>query len=171
MKTNVIISIDIGLNGGISVLDKNKQIMEVMEMPVFKTIVNRKERNILDVSFLSHLFKTFIQKYNVESIIAEKMVAMPNQASQTAMSLGHDRGVFQTIALYNDIPFIEYLPREWQKEMFKGYNYDKSQTKEISIQVATKLYPGRSFKRSEKCKKYHDGMTDSVLIGLYHLSK
>lgn len=169
MKKKVIISIDLGINGGISVIDMKGEIISFRVMPTMKEIVNKKEKEMLDKIAISILFSALFNDFSVKAIVMEKMVAMPNQFPQTAMSLGFASGFFHAIAALNYIACIEYRPAEWQKEMFKGINYTKDQTKQASIQVATKLYPGLNFKKSDRCKNYHDGITDSILIGLYHL--
>ncbi|MCK9544426.1 MAG: hypothetical protein M0R03_20600 [Novosphingobium sp.] len=169
--TKYVIGVDLGVDGGISLLSSDNNLIDFEIMPTKIKIVNKKEKRIVDISEVVRLFSRWNLDYNIVGLAMEVLSAFPGQSSQTGFSLGYSSGIFESLSVFFNMPCFKYRPVEWQKEMFKGINYAKGQTKSASIQVATSLFPGTDFRASERCRKNHDGLTDSVLIGLYHIKK
>ena len=63
-------------------------------------------------------------------------------------------------------PVVLIPPKKWQKEMYVGVkpNEDK---KVMSVMAAQSLFPNHDLRRSEKCIKPDDNLTDSLLIAEY----
>ena len=167
---NFVIGVDLGVDGGISLLSvDDRKLIDFEVMPTKIKIVNKKEKRVIDIIEVLRLFSRWGLDHNIVALAMEVLSAFPGQSSQTGFSLGYSSGVFESLSTFFNIPCFKYRPVEWQKEMFKGINYAKGQTKSASVEVATTLFPGVDFKASDRCKKNHDGLTDSVLIGLYHI--
>ena len=57
-------------------------------------------------------------------------------------------------------------PKKWQKEMYEGIRPDPDK-KVMSVQAAKRLFPNHDIRRTTKCKKPDDNLTDSLLICEY----
>ncbi len=163
---------DLGLKGGLSLLEDNK-VIACEPMPVIEAMVGKKMRNQYDIKKIDEIIETWLIRTDYKlTAIMERLRAIPNQASQTGFSMGYGVGVFKTLMAVNKIPFIEIEPRDWQKKVFGdlGIQYDKKTTKQASIVAAKQLFPSVDFRPTERCKVYSDGMTDSALIGYYGIN-
>lgn len=162
----MILGIDIGLNGGLTLLSDNK-IKEIKSIPTFKSIVRKKERNKYDIAETYKIIKDWNEKYEIERACMENI--KPMQSSIASFSMGAGSMLFKTILIVLEIPYIEILPFKWQKTVFGelGIPYTGKTTKIASIQSAKQLFPQESFLRTEKSKKPCDGLTDSALIAYY----
>jgi len=166
---NYFLGIDIGLSGGITLLNEYKEIISCSPIPTISVLVNKKIRKQYDISAIYDIIKELSTTNNINLAGLERLRAIPNQNSQTAFSMGGGSMLFKTIFTILKIPFIEFEPRSWQKEIFGklGVQYNKDTTKEASIQTVKLLFPGYDFKPTARCTKYSDGMTDSACIALY----
>ena len=72
-------------------------------------------------------------------------------------NFGYIRGALEA----NKIAYQLIPPKTWKKEF--GLNSDK----ESSIAVCKRLFPEVSLKRTERCKKDHDGMAEALLMAEY----
>lgn len=64
------------------------------------------------------------------------------------------------------LPVVLVSPKKWQKEMYEGIK-SESDKKIMSIAAAKRLCPDVDLRRSAKCKKPDDNLTDSLLIAIY----
>lgn len=164
----VFIGIDVGLNGGITAVDENGKTISCVVIPTMEIIVNKKKKNQYDIQAIDKIIKGLAKENTCHGIL-ERLRAMPQQSSQSGFSLGYGSAVFETLFTTHGIRYEKVEPAKWQKAMFVGYNYTKEQTKVISVQVAKTIDPGQSFLASERCKKDHDGLTDSFCMAHYLL--
>lgn len=149
------IGIDNGLSGGIAILE-NRKILELMIMPIIVGSNNRNEYDILAIIKI-------LQKHKKNAtMIIEKAQAMPVLGSVQAFSFGKLYGIMLGLAVALEIPHTIVHARTWQKEMFRDISSDN--TKQASAMIAKQLYPEQTFLPTERSKKIHDGMTDSLLI-------
>ena len=154
-NNQIYIGCDNGLAGGLAVI-QGRKILELLVMPVIKTTGTRGEYDIQKIV-------EFLKKYASNSLmIIEKAHAMPKLGTVQAFSFGKLYGIMIGIASALKIPYTIVHSRTWQKEMFRDIN--SKDTKSASIKIAKQLYPNQSFLATERCKKPHDGMTDSLLI-------
>lgn len=58
-------------------------------------------------------------------------------------------------------------PRTWQKDILAGVPHGPGETKSASITVAKRLFSGVSLKRTDKCRKDCDGISDALLLAEY----
>lgn len=72
--------------------------------------------------------------------------------------LGENFGYIQGLLTAFAIPFELIRPQAWKKEF--GCTSDKN----TSIEVARRLYPGVDLRRTDKCKKDHDGVAEALLL-------
>lgn len=168
MKNQYIIGVDLGLNGGIALLN-DKKLIEYMPMPISGVLVGKKLKRQYDISKINKIISDFITNYPIGMAGMERLRAIPNQSSQTAFSMGGATMLFKVLFTIYKIPFIEIEPRNWQKKIFGqlGIQYTKETTKIASIQATKQLFPGEDFRANERCRTDSDGITDAILIGLF----
>lgn len=150
-----IIGIDPGINGAISAIKGNKIIL-LEVCPKIKT-GNRHE---YDVTEMAKLIKSML-RYNPK-VYLEKVHAMPKQGVTSMFNFGKGYGVWIGICAALKIPFHLIMPNHWKKKML--YGTDKS--KGASIMMVKQLFPDVDL-RPGRCLKDHDGLAESILIGVY----
>lgn len=165
------IGIDIGLKGGMTLMNEDSKIIKCFSIPTIEVMVGKKKkiRNQYDIQSIHSAIEEWQRGWAIEKAGMERLRAIPNQSSQTAFSMGGGAMLFKTLFTVYEIPFIEFEPRAWQQKIFKnlGIQYKKDTTKQASIQAARQLWPGASFLPNARCRVPSDGMTDSACIALY----
>lgn len=166
-KPKAYVGIDLGLNGGIAVVDERQEILLCIPMHVNDILVNKKIKQQYDIKQIIKTLDYLESKYSIAKVCFERLRGMPAQSSQTGFSLGYAVGLFRGLLTKMGLVYEEVEPRTWQKIMFEGINYGKEDTKIASAMVANRLYPNWNFKKSSRAKKDHDGMTDAILIAVF----
>lgn len=93
--------------------------------------------------------------------VVEKVGAMPGQGVVSMFKFGENFGMIQGILQAFGIPYELVTPQKWKKEF--GVTADKN----TSIEVCKRLFPDVNLKRTERCKKEHDGMAEALLMAEY----
>ena len=91
----------------------------------------------------------------------EKVGAMPGQGVTSMFNFGKNVGFIEGVLSANYIPYQTVPPQKWKKE------YSISSDKNKSVEVCKKLFPNVNLKRTDKCKKDHDGMAEALLMAEY----
>lgn len=92
----------------------------------------------------------------------EKVGAMPGQGVTSMFSFGKAAGFIEGVLTSCNVPFQLVPPATWKKEfsLIGG-------SKQKSIEVAKRLFPGVSLRRTNKCTVDHDGMAEALLLAEY----
>lgn len=170
MKNNFIISIDLGVDGGIALHDGDKLILKY-SMP--RHIVT----NQTDFFELERIFaeiKTYTRHSN-PLVVMEKIHAMRGNAAKSMHTFAlHIGRMTQLLVSWFKVEPVEVTARKWQKWIFEHCECEeikdakgKRETKKMADVAIRKLYPNRDFRKSERAKIYHSGIVDAVLIGYY----
>ena len=93
--------------------------------------------------------------------IVEQVNSMPKQGVASTFKLGKNAGHIEGVLEALRIPYQPVVPRKWKAEF--GLNSDKAK----SCEVCKRLFPNVDLKRTEKCKKDHDGMAEALLMAEY----
>lgn len=141
--------IDPGKNGGIAVIQD--QLIFTYATPTLKV----KNKQQYDIDGMKQLLS------DVDFITIEKQQAMPGQGVTSMFSIGYGYGLWLGLAKSLDVPILEVRPQQWKKK----YSLDKD--KNACILKAKMLYPEVNLKRSERCKKDHDGIAEALLLADY----
>lgn len=91
----------------------------------------------------------------------EKVGAMPGQGVTSMFSFGKSAGFIEGVLSAYRIPYQLVPPQTWKKAFSLNSN------KQTSIEVCQRLFPDVSLYRTERCKKSHDGMAESLLMAEY----
>lgn len=152
------IGVDNGLGGGLAVIEGHK-VLELIPMPI---VLGSNERNEYDIPELIKI----LERYQNDSVlIIEKAHAMPVIGVVQAFSFGKLYGIMLGIATALKMPYSIVHSRTWQKEMFKDLS--TKNTKQASIIIAKRLYPGQTFLATERSKKEHHGLSDALLLATW----
>lgn len=93
--------------------------------------------------------------------IVEQVSSMPKQGVASTFKLGKNAGHIEGVLEAFCIPYQLVVPRKWKAEF--GLNSDKAK----SCEVCKRLFPNVDLKRTERCRKDHDGMAEALLMAEY----
>ena len=154
------LGIDIGKDGGISVVDENSKILHKCVMPVIAG-------EDLDVI----LIEDILIKYKPKHCVLEKLHGMAHWGVKTNFELGGQYHLVKGILTLNSVPFTAVIPKMWQKEMFEGIRVieknDKIDTKAMAEVAVKRLFPTEDFRKSDRSKNTHNGIIDAVLMASF----
>jgi len=156
-KAKVFVGIDPGKNGALSIIDENNKIILKTVMPIVGGDFDKK--------LMLRLFLDISEQYDIIVCTIEKVQAMPITAKKACISIGYGFGLLEMCLIASEIPYQVVSPREWQKLIFKGIR--SKDTKIASLTFCERMFPKADFRKSEKCKKFHDGITDSLCIAVH----
>ncbi len=152
----IIIGIDPGISGAISILE-NKKIIEIYDMPTM--IDGKKNKRQVNGSQVANIFKEKIDANKEVSVAVEHVNAMPGQGVTSMFNFGQSFGVIKGICSALSLPIHFIRPTKWKKHFnLINTNKDASRTKVIEI------YPEISSKLS---RKKDANKADAILIARY----
>ncbi len=102
-------------------------------------------------------FEELIKKYKPDSLAIESLFFSKN--AQSALKLGHARGVLISCAAASQLPILEYTPAEVKKSVAGSGRGSKDQIEKM-VKLLLKLPLSFKFKYSDE--------SDALAIGLTH---
>jgi len=154
----IIIGIDPGVSGAISILE-NKKVIEVFDMPTM--IDGKKNKKQVNGSQVTNIIKEKLNNNNGQEIVAvvEHVNAMPGQGVTSMFNFGQSFGVIKGVCSALSLPIYFVRPTKWKKHFnLIKTNKDASRTKVIEV------YPEISNKLS---RKKDSNKADAILIARY----
>lgn len=151
----MIIGIDVGFTGALSLLD-NEKIYECIDMPIH--IINGKKH--IDSCGLWMILDDWLTKYDVNHVYIEEVGAMPGQGVSSMFRFGMSYGIILGVISSFKVRFSLVRPTKWKKTL--GLNKDKDASREMVL----RLYPEN---RELFLRKKDDGRAESALIAYYGL--
>jgi len=152
----IIIGIDPGVSGAISIL-KNKKVIDVIDMPTM--IDGKKNKKQVNGSQVSNIIKERLNSGEEIIVVVEHVNAMPGQGVTSMFNFGQSFGVIKGICSALSLPIYFIRPTKWKKyfNLIKT-NKDASRTKVIQIypEISSKLY-----------RKKDSNKADAILIARY----
>lgn len=91
----------------------------------------------------------------------ERVNAMPGQGVTSMFKFGENFGFIQGLLAAYSIPYELVTPQKWKKE------FQITGDKNSSVAVCKRLFPVVSLRRTDRCKKDHDGMAEALLMAEY----
>ena len=95
------------------------------------------------------------------SCVVEHVGAMPGQGVTSCFSFGQNFGFILGLLTAFCHPYELVRPAKWKKE------FSCTKDKNTSVEVAKRLFPGVSLRRTERCTKDHDGIAEALLMAEY----
>lgn len=159
------IGVDCGLDGGISILNTDGDLVSRKIMPTASKGKGRK----IDVCGLADLFSRIGDLEHRQTFIIENPGGhAPSAAGLRSMTYSY--AVIEALVVANGLKYHDILSQKWQKQFWskpkmpKGQKFD---TKGAALDVARKLWPKESWLKTDRCTKPHDGMVDAALLAEY----
>ena len=152
----LIIGIDPGVSGGISVLE-NKKVIDVFEMPTM--IDGKKNKKQVNGAQVSNIIKENLGKEKAIIVVVEHVNAMPGQGVTSMFNFGQSFGVIKGICSALSLPIYFVRPTKWKKHFnLIKTNKDASRTKAIEVypEISSKLH-----------RKKDSNKADAILIARY----
>ena len=152
----IIIGIDPGISGAISVLE-NKKVLEVYDTPTM--IDGKKNKRQINSAQVSNIIKERLNSQKEVVVVVEQVNAMPGQGVTSMFNFGQSFGVIKGICAALGLPIYFVRPTKWKKHFnLIKTNKDASRTKVIEV------YPEISGKLH---RKKDSNRADAILIALY----
>jgi crossover junction endodeoxyribonuclease RuvC len=150
----IILGVDPGtLITGYGLIEIEKNNVKVLE---FDVIINRHERSMpIRLREIYRKLCSVIEKYHPDEFAIE--TAFYGKNAQSALKIGHARGVSILAAVNNEIPTAEYSPREVKKAVVGNGAASKDQVK----------FMVKSILRIRETSKLFDA-TDALAVALCH---
>jgi crossover junction endodeoxyribonuclease RuvC len=152
----IIIGIDPGINGAISIL-KNKKIIEVYDTPTM--IEGKKNKRQINGAQVTNIIKERLNEEQEVVVVVEQVNAMPGQGVTSMFNFGQSFGVIKGICAALSLPIYFVRPTKWKKHFnLIKTNKDASRTKVIEAypEISSKLH-----------RKKDSNRADAILIALY----
>jgi len=152
----IIIGIDPGVSGAISVLE-NKKVVEIFDMPTM--IDGKKNKKQVNGAQVTNIIKDKLNLSKEIVVVVEHVNAMPGQGVTSMFNFGQSFGVIKGVCSALNVPIYFVRPTKWKKyfNLIKT-NKDASRTKVIQI------YPEIS---SQLSRKKDSNKADAILIARY----
>ena len=152
----IIIGIDPGINGAISIVE-NKKILEVYDTPTM--IDGKKNKRQINSAQVTNIIKERLNVGKEVVVVVEHVNAMPGQGVTSMFNFGQSFGVIKGICAALSLPIHFVRPTKWKKyfNLIKT-NKDASRTKVIETypEISSKLH-----------RKKDSNRADAILIALY----
>jgi hypothetical protein len=153
----IIIGIDPGLSGAIAMISEDGRIHGRV-MPVLQAT---KTKKMVDEHEVCHILEH--RRAAVKHVFIEKVQAMKGQGVSSCFNFGCGWGILRGVCVGLHLPYTLVHPQTWKKVMCKGL----PNTRDDSIIVAKRIWPGIMLKASPRSKKEHDGIADALCIAEY----
>ena len=152
----IIIGIDPGISGAISILE-NKKVVEIFDMPTM--IDGKKNKKQVNGAQVTNIIKDKLNLSKEIVVVVEHVNAMPGQGVTSMFNFGQSFGVIKGVCSALNVPIYFVRPTKWKKyfNLIKT-NKDASRTKVIQI------YPEIS---SQLSRKKDSNKADAILIARY----
>ena len=155
--TKKIIGIDPGLSGALALVT----VERVLALPMPVLGITKTKKVIDEGAFCAFLEK---RRERIGHVFIEKVGAMPGQGVTSMFNFGLGWGLVRGICVGLHLPYTLVMPQTWKKVMCHGM---PKGSKDVSIIIAKRLWPGVNLFRSTRCKNECDGMADALLIAEY----
>ena len=152
----IIIGIDPGISGAISVIE-NKKILEVYDTPTM--IEGKKNKRQINGAQVTNIIKERLNGGKEVIVVVEHVNAMPGQGVTSMFNFGQSFGVIKGICAALGLPIYFIRPTKWKKHFnLIKTNKDASRTKVIEVypEISSKLH-----------RKKDSNRADAILIALY----
>lgn len=171
LGSSVYVGVDIGVNGGISVINTEGEL-SLFTIPKVKTKV--------DYSKLISIFDGIVRDGHRELVTVycclEDVHSIYGMSAKSNFNFGFIKGFKVSQAISHNFIYELVPPKTWQKEIWtnsdKVYKGNKRiDTKATSLLAAKRLFPKEAFLATARSSKPHDGLVDAALIAEYSRRK
>jgi crossover junction endodeoxyribonuclease RuvC len=157
----MILGVDIGVTGGISLLEENGVLIETFVMPCLADGPKRAKTGVPRKTVNAPLLAELVYKSHARIAFVERVGPRPGEGSVSAFAFGDCKGVVRGVLAAAAIPTVFITPVQWKKVV--GVPPGKDGAKDAARAEAIRRWPAKAgFFRL----KNTDGLAESALIGL-----
>jgi len=155
-----ILGVDPGREGALVVLNGLFEVVDKFTMPL-----DAKTKAI----HLGRLFEIVsAMRYTYSTCYIEKTKGFRRDSSGRAFTFGYNTGVIHMALAANGNPVVMVEPKVWQMAVHPMIGVRGGiHAKERTLRCCRKRWPGMDWRKTPKCKKFHDGLMDAALIAYY----
>lgn len=156
-----VAGIDVGLDGGVVIIAGPSF---APDLHLFTTPTIGDGRRVYDLQQMREI----LRMHPLDLVVLERQQTIHRgrngytQGSMASFSIGLGYGLWMGLLAGLSIPFETVAAKTWQKAMHSDVT--AGDTKARSALVAQRLHPTISWRRTPRCKKPHDGLTDAFCI-------
>lgn len=153
-----IIGIDPGLDGAVSIIYENGEVV-FFDTETLDIVSGRKKKREYNINANADILRLPLQVFTKGNIVVilEKIHSMPGQGVRSMFSMGEGFGMWKGIIAGLNLSMELITPQKWKKAMMDGMGKEKDASRQRAIQ----LFPQCS--ENLKLKKHH-GRADALLI-------
>jgi crossover junction endodeoxyribonuclease RuvC len=156
----MFIGIDPGKSGALAFLYTDG----IVETHLCPTLAGKKSKRLYDVARMVEII-TIRKGFTPDAFcVLEQAQPMPGQGVTSMFSIGEGFGLWKGILAALCIPYQIVHPWTWQKVILRDIG---GTGKQRAILAAGRLFPKVNLRATEKCRKPHDGIADSLLLAEY----
>lgn len=152
------IGVDCGKTGGIAVLGPDGPAYDVMP------VIGEGKQGEINVFAISDWLDFHVPAFSKSYVAIEKQQAFPNQGGASNVTTGYGEGLLVATFRMKGISMCRPRPAAWKKKVLVGYS---TKDKKGAIKYCLNEWPGMSFKRTDRCKKDHDGICDALCLARF----
>ena len=153
----IIIGIDPGITGGISILE-NKKVIEVYDTPTM--IDGKKNKRQVNGAQITNIIKEKLNNDKEVVVVVEHVNAMPGQGVTSMFNFGQSLGGIKGICAAMQLPIFFDRPAKWKKH-FGLINTQKDASRTKAIEMFPKI-------SSILSKKKDSNKADAILIASFY---
>ena len=159
----MFIGIDPGSRGGVALINRKGEVVRLETMPAVASRFN-------PASFIQLLreLSEFCawHEESIDLVTIEHVHAMPGQGVTSMFSFGYTCGAIEAGVISMGWRYSLVRPQTWQKALHEGVDKSRFDSKQRSLIVAQRLFPGENW-IPPRGKKPHDGLIDAALLCEY----
>lgn len=152
----MFVGIDPGRAGGIVALTKSGDVP-------FKAIMPIRETGEIDGRGLAAIFRSMFLEAHV---VLELAQSFPKQGVASTFTYGRGFGLIEGVLQSLRVQYTLVRPAWWTKILHEGL-LKELPAKERSLIACKALFPNLDLRASERCKKFHEGLVDALLLAEY----
>lgn len=145
----LVVGIDPGIHGALALYDTDaKSVTNTWDVPTFKTIINRKERERIHAAAMSDMAVMF-KMLGVSLAVIEAVGGLPRQSGAGSFVFGYATGLVYMAMVCHKIPVESISSQIWKKTMRvpgKGFSSPATDrtVNQIIVQRADEIMPSAS---------------------------
>ncbi len=151
----LVLGIDIGTTGGLSIVDEAGGLREVVDMPILRD--GPKGRPAVNAALLAE----FVFKSHASEAFIEYVGARPGEGAVGAFAFGRSRGVVEGVLGAAGVPVAFLTPPSWKRLV--GIAPGKQGAKDAARSEAIRRWPGKA---AFFARVRDDGRAESALIAV-----
>lgn len=153
--TTYVLGIDIGVTGGLALLNEAGALIETYDMPCLHD--GPKNRRTINAPLLAEI----VYKSHARTAFVERVGPRPKEGAVGAFAFGDSRGVVRGVLASAAIPVIWIASPQWKRVI--GIPPGKEGAKDAARSQAIHRWPSQAFRWKHKNS---DGLAESALIAL-----